>query len=75
MRQNLKSSYDTLRPKVILDYKMRREGDVKMKVEQLIEILKKMPKDATVLRYDGEYFHEEIELDEVYMRNGKVELK
>jgi hypothetical protein len=44
-------------------------------VEQLIEILNQMPKDANVLRYDGEYFHEEIELDEVYIRNGKVELK
>jgi hypothetical protein len=46
-----------------------------MTVEQLIEKLKQMPKDAIVLRYDGEYYHEEIELDEVYMRGTKVELK
>ena len=46
-----------------------------MKVKELIEVLKKFPQDAEVLVYDNEFFHEEYELDEVYMRGDKVEIK
>jgi hypothetical protein len=46
-----------------------------MKVSELIEELKKFPQDAEVLVYDYESFHEEWELDEIYMRGNKVEIK
>ena len=46
-----------------------------MTVEELISKLKQFPQDAIVLRYDNEYFHEETGIEEVYIRNGKVELQ
>lgn len=46
-----------------------------MTVKELIEKLKKYPDKAIVLRYDNEYFHEEIEAEEVYLRGDKVEIK
>lgn len=45
-------------------------------VKELIEKLKEMPQDATVLRYDYEYWHEDIEVHRVYTRgNDKVVLE
>lgn len=46
-----------------------------MTVKELIEKLEKMPQYAEVLRYDNEYFHEEIEVTVVRMRGEKVEIE
>lgn len=45
-----------------------------MTAGELIQKLKQFPPDSTVLRYDNEYFHEEIEIEDVYLRDGKVEI-